>query len=341
MKGRKGRPGLKRQLVEKSVDAYVLALETINRLSIKYRVESFTHLICNAWELLLKARVLDVQTGRDAIYYKTKRGDLKRTISLRDALIKVVPSEKEPLRRNLEVVADLRDEAMHFVISEVPNDVLLLFQACVINYHKKLNEWFGISLSDRVTVGMMTIVYDLSPGSFDLSSQAVKRRLGKDVTAYLAQMQKRIQAEFNTLERSPEFSIGVEYKLVLTKKPGEADIVLSTGEKGKSTTVVQVAKDPSVSHPHRQKELLVTLTTALDGVATANQHDIQCVNKVHDVKKRADWFYQGKVVGSPSQYSQAFVDWIVERVKQDPQFFENAREKVKVKKCTPPTSPPC
>ena len=60
MKGRKGRAGLKGQLVEKSVDAYVLALETINRLSIKYRVESFTHLICNAWELLLKARVLDV-----------------------------------------------------------------------------------------------------------------------------------------------------------------------------------------------------------------------------------------------------------------------------------------
>ena len=326
MKGRKGRSGLKGQLVEKSVDAYVLALETINRLSIKYRVESFTHLICNAWELLLKARVLDMQPSRDAIYSKTKRGEPKRTISLRDALIKVVPNEKEPLRRNLEVVADLRDDAMHFVISEVPNDVLLLFQACVINYHKKLNEWFGISLSDRVTVGMMTIVYDLSPGSFDLGSPAVKRRLGKDVAAYLAQMQKKIQAEFSTLERSPEFSIGLEYKLVLTKKPGDADIVLSTGEKGASATFVQVAKDPSVSHPHRQKELLVALNAALDGAATANQHDIQCVNKVHGVKKRADWFYQGKVVGSPSQYSQAFIDWIVERVKQDSQFFVNARE---------------
>jgi hypothetical protein len=67
MKGRKGRSGLKGQLVEKSVDAYVLALETINRLSIKYRVESFTYLICNAWELLLKARVLDVHSSRDAI----------------------------------------------------------------------------------------------------------------------------------------------------------------------------------------------------------------------------------------------------------------------------------
>lgn len=326
MKGCKGRAGLKGQLVEKSVDAYVLALETINRLSIKYRVESFTHLICNAWELLLKARVLDLQSSRDSIYYKTKRGEPKRTISLRDALIKVVPNEKEPLRRNLEVVTDLRDEAMHFVISEVPNDVLLLFQACVINYHKKLNEWFGISLSDRVTVGMMTIVYDLSPGSFDLGSPAVKRRLGKDVAAYLSEMQKKIQAEFSTLERSPEFSIGVEYKLVLTKKPGDADIVLSTGEKGASATVVQVAKDSSVSHPYRQKELLVALNAALDGAATANQHDIQCVNKVHGVKKRADWFYQGKVVGSPSQYSHAFIDWIVERVKQDSQFFVKARE---------------
>lgn len=326
MKGRKGRSGLKGQLVEKSVDAYVLALETINRLSIKYRVESFTHLICNAWELLLKARVLDVQTSRDAIYYKTKRGDPKRTISLRDALIKVIPNEKEPLRRNLEVVTDLRDEAMHFVISEVPNDILLLFQACVINYHKKLSEWFDISLSDRVTVGMMTIVYDLSPGSFDLGSAAVKRRLGKDVSAYLAQMQKKIQTEFGSLERSPEFSIGVEYKLVLTKKPGEADIVLSSGDKGKSATVVQIAKDPSVSHPHRQKELLEALNDRLNGFLVANQYDIQCVNTAHAVKKRSEWFYQGKVVGSPSQYSQAYIDWLVERVKSDPQFFVKARE---------------
>lgn len=329
MKGRKGRSGLKGQLVEKSVDAYVLALETINRLSIKYRVESFTHLICNAWELLLKARVMDVQNSRDAIYYKTKRGEPKRTISLRDALMKAIPNEKEPLRRNLEVIADLRDEAMHFVISEVPNDILLLFQACVINYHRKLSEWFDLSLSDRVSVGMMTIVYDLSPGSFDLGSPAIKRRLGKDVAAYLARVQKQIQNEFGALDRSSEYSIGVEYKLVLTKKPGDADIVLSSGDKGKSATVVQIAKDPSISHPHRQKELLLALVTALNGLAAANQHDIQSVNKAHAVKKRADWFYQGKVVGSPSQYSQAFVDWLVERVRQDSQFFVKAREMAK------------
>ena len=326
MKGRKGRAGLKGQLIEKSVDAYVLALETINRLSIKYRIKSFTHLVCNAWELLLKARVLDTQNSREAIYYKTKRGEPRRTISLRDALRAVIPNDKEPLRRNLEVVADLRDESMHLVISEIPNDILLLFQACVINYHKKLNEWFDLSLSDRVSLGMMTIVYDLSPGHFDLGSSAVKRRLGKDVAAYLHRIQKKIQSEYEGLGNASEFSIGVEYKLALTKKPGEADIVFNNGTGGKSSTFVQIAKDPSSSHPFRQKELLVALKDALNGLAAATAYDIQCVNNKYAVKNRAEWFYKGKVVGSPSQYSQAFIDWIVERVKQNSDFFAKARE---------------
>jgi len=38
MKGRRGNPGLCGKLLDKSVEAYILALETINRLSIQYRV---------------------------------------------------------------------------------------------------------------------------------------------------------------------------------------------------------------------------------------------------------------------------------------------------------------
>lgn len=328
MKGRKGRAGLKGQLVEKSVDAYVLALETINRLSIKYRVECFTYLICNSWELLLKARILDLERNREAIYYRND-DDQRRSLSLRDALKKVIASEKDPVRRNLEKVATLRDDAMHFVISEIPRDVLLLFQACVINYHKKLDEWFCISLSDRVSVGMMTIVYDLSPSTADLSSAAYKRRIGKDVVKYLAGTQADIQREFKELGESSEYSIGVEYKLVLTKKPGEADIVLNSGSEGSAGAVVHVAKDPSLTHPHRQKDVVIEINKALKGNAEINPHDVQCINKVFNVKKRAEWFYQGKVVSSPAQYSREFVNWVVERFKQDANFFADTREKFK------------
>jgi hypothetical protein len=130
---------------------------------------------------------VDTLKTRESIYYNKNESDsgVRRTLSLRDALAKVVPNESDPCRRNLERVVELRDDATHFVISEVPRDVLLLFQACVINYHKKLNEWFSVSLGDRITVGMMTIVYDLSPSGFDLNSAVIQRRLGKDVARYL------------------------------------------------------------------------------------------------------------------------------------------------------------
>jgi hypothetical protein len=41
---KRGRPGLKGRMIEKSMEAYILALET--RLSAKYRVETFAYLIC-------------------------------------------------------------------------------------------------------------------------------------------------------------------------------------------------------------------------------------------------------------------------------------------------------
>jgi hypothetical protein len=331
VKGRKGRSGLKGQLIDKSIDAYVLALETINRLSIKYRVESFAHLICNAWELLLKARAVDASKSRRVIYYKRKRNEPRRTLSLRDVLSKVIPDNKDAIRRNLETVAELRDEATHYVISEVPREVVLLFQACVINYHKKLTEWFDISLSDRVSVGMMTIVYDLSPETFDPTSASLRRRLGKEVIEYLASYQTKIRQEFEDLNKSHEYSIGIEYKLVLTKKPDEADILLSLGGDGKGAAIVHVAKDPGVTHPHRQKELVAALNTALAGKTKINQHDLKCVNKVYAAKKHAEWFYQGKVAGSPAQYSDAFKNWLLGRFDQDAKFFSKARETAKKK----------
>ncbi len=328
MKGRRGRSGIKGQLLDKSIDAYVLALETINRLSVTYRVETFAYLICNAWEVLLKARILDQSKNRQSIYYKKRRNEPRRTLSIRDCASRAFANAKDPTRLNIEKVAELRDEVVHLVISQVPRDVLCLFQACVINYHKKLVEWFGVSLSDRVSVGMMTLVYDLSPDQFDLTSASLKKQLGKDAANFLRSYQEGVAKEFAELGKPSEYSISIEYKVVLTKKPGEADIVLSQGSSGAGAVVVTVPKDPGKSHPHRQKELLAAVNKELSGAATINQYDIQCANKVHAVKQRGDWFYQGTVKGSPVQYSDSFNGWLVERFRQDSEFFKNARKKV-------------
>lgn len=328
MKGHRGNPGLKGRLLDKSVDAYILALETINQLSIRYRVETFCYLLCNAWELLLKAKILDnMNNDHNAIYRgKKKRGERRESLSLRECLERVIPNQTDPERRNIERIADLRDESVHLVIGDIPNDVLCLLQAGVINYHRRLNEWFEISLSDRVHVGMMSIVYDMQPHQGDLTNKRLRRELGRDAADFLCHYCAEIKKEFDDLKRPAQFSIGIEYRLVLTNKPSDADIELSSGPSSGATRLIEVPKDPSKSHPFRQKEVLEKLKEM-----KINQYDIQCLNTVHGVKKRPEFFYQGKVKGSPVQYSQAFVDWVLRQYDNDPDFFRKARSMTKTK----------
>ena len=315
---------LKKRLVDKSFEAYILALETINRIAIQYRLETFCYLICNAWELLLKAKILDDKDKID------KSGREGQTLSLRECLKRVMQNEKDPIRRNIERIVELRDESVHLVISQIPREVISLFQAGVINYHRHLKEWFDMSLSDRAPVGMMSIVYDIGPNQWDMTDKRLRKQLGQDAATFLAKYCAELKRDFDQLQHSNQFSIGIEYKLVLTKNPDDADIILSSGSgDSEPTQVVMVPKDPSVSHPLRQKEVIELLQAEQLPI---NQYDIQCVNKVYKIKSKSAYFYQGKVPGSPSQYSQTFVDWLIERYRRDEQFFLKAREKTKVEK---------
>ena len=325
---------LKKRLVDKSFEAYILALETINRITIQYRLETFCYLICNAWELLLKAKILDnKEDERESIYYSKEEGKPRRTLSLRDCLYRVLPNQKDPTRRNIERIAELRDESVHLVISQIPRDVIGLFQAGVINYHSCLKEWFGVSLSDRVPVGMMSIVYDMGPEQLDMTDRRLRKQLGQEAATFLTGYCAEIRQELDQLQHSVQFSIGIEYSLVLTKKHNDADIVLSSGSGySEPTQIVTVPKDPSASHPLRQKEVIEHLK--MEGLSSVNSYDIQCVNKVYNVKSKSEYFYQGKVTGSPGQYSQTFIQWLIGKHRRDDQFFHKTRTKARGKKKT-------
>ncbi|MEN6570690.1 MAG: DUF3644 domain-containing protein [Anaerolineaceae bacterium] len=326
---KRGNPGLKGQLIEKSIEAFVLSLETINRLSIKYRVETFTYLICNSWELLLKAKIIDDSKSRKAIYYPPKMGYPNRSLSLRDCLQKVFTNTNDPIRRNLEFVSELRDESVHLVISFVPSHVFSLFQSCVLNYHKKLVEWFQISLSDRVPVGMMTIIYDFGPEEVDLSSSLMKRKIGKEAIAYLTGFENLVSQESRRLNGVSEFSINIGYKLALIKNPADADIVLSSGVSDASLGIIEVAKDSSRTHPYRQKEVVEYFNSSLGQSKKISPYDVQCMNTVYEIKRNSNFFYQGRVKGSPAQYSLSFVTWLIDEFTKDNEFFVNARRKAK------------
>lgn len=326
MPGRRGNPGLRGKLIEKSIEAHILSLETINRLSIAYRVETFAYLICNAWELLLKAKILSESSKYGSIYEMKERGKTRRSITLASAIGRVLTDTQDPVRRNLERIESFRNEAAHLVVRDVPKDALVLFQSCVLNYHAKLGEWFGLSLSDRVAVGMMTIVYDFAPEQFDAQSSLFRRKFGKETALYLAKFQADVRREYEELGRPREYAIGLDYTLALVKSVQAGDITLTKGDNGPTVGVVEVPRDAGTTHPFRQKELLDYLNAHLQGATTLNTHDITCVIKGHNIEQRPDFFYKSTVPSSPKQYSTKFADWVSQKIGDDPNFISHARE---------------
>lgn len=63
---------IKQKLVDKSIEAFIMGLEIYNKPTIKYRIEGFSFFICNAWELMLKAELLN---RNENIYYSDKSGE--------------------------------------------------------------------------------------------------------------------------------------------------------------------------------------------------------------------------------------------------------------------------
>lgn len=86
--------------------------------------------------------------------------------------------------------------------------------------------------------------------------------------------------------------------------------------------------DPDQTHPYRQKEVVQFVNQKLSGRKKITAYDVYCVRKVYNIDSTKTNFYYKSKFASP-QYSNAFVDWLVEQYEKDPSFFDGAREKCK------------
>lgn len=316
---------LTRNLRDNSIEAFILALETVNRPSLRYRMEAFCFLFCNAWELLMKAKLLN---DGNKIFYRKRRKQLRRSLSLDDCLNHIFTAENDPIKLNIRKIHELRNNATHLVIPFIPADIMGLFQAGVLNYPRALQNWFGMSLSSRVPLGMMALVYDFDPKEHSLDYARMKRRLSTETIQWLTEFQQDIRNRAQSLgDRGQYFYVSIDLRLAITKHPDRADIVLSSGA-GKEALVLEVPKDVDRTHPHRQREVVDLVNVAL-GRNVINQYDVQCVKRVYGIENKPEFYY--KTTFGPKQYSQQFVDWIVEKAIKDPDFFVHTRRKGKAR----------
>lgn len=314
---------LTRQLLDKSQEAFILSLEIYNKPTIKYRVEGFCFFFCNAWELLLKSKILKDDKKASAIYYKKQRNQKRRSLSLRDCSKKIIPNESDPVRKNIEDIAAIRDEATHLIIRELEAIYSGLFQSGVLNYVNKLDEWFEISITEKISPAMLTLVSDIR----QIDPIFIKKRYGPEILKF-------VESEIERIYKSEEelidvkYRIPIEYKLVLTKLAKDADITLSSGVGGKKIGLIEVPKDIEKTHPYLQKDAIVKIKGRIGGDIVFNQYDFQSIIYKENIKGKLKYHY---MIRKPviHRYSDALIDLIVHKIERDQEYLQKARKAYK------------
>ena len=176
------RPSRDKVLVQKSLDACLAALEIYNKPNFQYREEAFSILMLNAWELLLKARVIQMNKGKlrsievwepmsrkDGSKSKRLRRRLNRsgntmTIGLERsiALARNDPDDGIDQRciENLNLLREIRDNAVHLnnVSAGLGQRIQEVGSAAVKNFVAASEKWFSVNL-DRYNIYLMPLAF--------------------------------------------------------------------------------------------------------------------------------------------------------------------------------------
>src|SRR5262249_34959069 len=158
------------RLLQSAEAALLSSIEIYNKPLFAYREETFAILALNAWELLLKSKLLEMNGNNERclfiystkqlapgkqskkLYVRRNRTGNKMTAGIDECIVRLekkgVPVP-EPVKKNLAALAEVRDNAVHFINAspQLSKQVLEVGTACLRNFIELGKQWLGLDLS--------------------------------------------------------------------------------------------------------------------------------------------------------------------------------------------------
>lgn len=221
------------QLLNRSLSAILSAIEIYNKPLFEYREELFAILVINAWELLLKARILQIDQNRlssileyerrrkangklsDKYYRKKNRSGNHLSINLFKAFDRLTNDYGDKLdktvRLNLEALTEIRDNSVHFMNDDflIKKKIYELGTANLKNYLNTTRTWFGKDLG-KYSLFLMPIAFlsDIpSVKSVNLNSEE------KNVLNYFKKLQRKVKDDV-TKDYNLTLAIDIKFRKI-------------------------------------------------------------------------------------------------------------------------------
>lgn len=310
---------LSKRLVNKSVEAFVMGIEIYNKPTIHYRIEGFSFFIINAWELMLKAELLN---RNESIYFKD---DPDRTLSVNNVVNKIYTDKNTRIRINLEKIIDLRNISTHYITEDYEIKYAPLFQACVLNFIKELKKFHDIDITDYIPQNFLTLSASYSP----LTNEQIKLKYSPEIAEKLIKQSNEVDVLTKEYD-SDKFAINIKQNLYITKKRDKADFEVKINNSSENeVAIVKDYKDPSDTHKYSYKTVITAVNTRLDkkhiklGYPQGfNTYVLNLFIDFYNIKQNKKYAYE-HVIGNQHTftYSQQLVDFVIAEIKKAPDKF--------------------
>jgi hypothetical protein len=254
-----------RLMLEKSISAMLSAIEIYNKPDFKYREETFSVLCINSWELLLKAKVLNLSSNKIqsifAMEFKQLKGGKKSTvprpktnrsgnplsINLLEAY-RIITEEfglklERAVHDNLIALTEIRDNSIHFVNDDLQLSLKVqeLGSASLQNYLHLVASWFGDALS-RYNFYLMPLSFfrdfNEAPGVALNSSE-------KNFLAYI----KKSESAYDKVEDIGEYNLTLRVDVKFQKVKSTSSLPVSITTEPGATVVMLAEEDISEKYP--------------------------------------------------------------------------------------------
>lgn len=276
------------KLLANSLAAILSSIEIYNKPDFKYREEIFTILNINAWELLLKTKILNDKKGIVESLYVMKEGKPKLTRNGAPMTIEIVGAMKKTkidpvIVENLTRLIEIRDTAVHFYNNDSLSYLIYtLGVASLKNYQMLIKNWFDKSL--------LEYNFFILPLAFAYNFKTLSLLELDNEPEVISNLIKSVSTTQSSIDPSNDFHFVCEVTTEIQsakKFMGDPDFttVIESGTKSGASIVIQT-QNLIDKYPISYKELYKKIKKAKPEI---KQHELNKFIKDYGIKNNPNF----------------------------------------------------
>ena len=322
-------------LKQKSIESFLLCLEVFNKPTIDYRLEGCVFFLCNAWELMLKAKLLKDDIS---IYYPKS----SRTLSLSDCASKIMTNKNDPVRINLDLIISLRNTATHDIIPEFEIAYLPYLTFCVKAYAEKMFTYLNVNISEYIKSDFLSLFANNS----HIQEGQILSKYGEDMkNIFDKKMQDINDVQTDNPDAEIGYTVNVNLRRVSNKNIADFTFYASKNPKDINVKYIERPIDLNQNYPLNHHKVANEIDkkikqekiafnplrepTITEKNPNPNIFTTACLDmiiKKYKIKENEEYCQKVENGNQPiCKYSRKLIEFVIVNIMGDPDFVKKCK----------------